>query len=231
MRPFNSDNFFSGIRPFQCDSCGETFLYKCRLDDHLKRHTNERQYECDVCSKSFFTSSNLSKHKKIHLDKKDLRCVRCDQTFDDDTSLKEHKKNHKPVRTHVCAFCGKAFVTIFVLRRHLTTCKGKKHIETFDKPIDKSAEGRNDVEDTDDSSSVGSEHLNLGKDKAADIGDSRSKFGVSVGSKYRKRKFPKEDDKQIEVLINEQPDINKTLNNFIGNYAGFVNSFKHDSDF
>lgn len=214
LRKHTSTHDGACLKNFQCDLCGDTFLFQCRLDEHMRRHNNVRNFKCDLCDRSFFTASNLSKHRTTHEPKEsviNLRCARCEKEFDDIDSLKQHRKTHKPIKKEQCAFCGKGFVTLWVLNRHISVCKAKKHIENGvtskvkEEMVDKSYN---------DNAESGSDDCN--QRKAFKTKNKRT--AVNAGTKSKS-------ENKIEVLINEQPDI--PLNNFMSNYAGFVNAFSH----
>ena len=121
--------YITGTKPYQCDLCGATFPWRCRLDKHLKAHNNDRPYKCSLCPRAFIQNCDLRVHEKIHSGERNYHCLTCGKTFADSSCLWKHKKTHVKTKNHVCSFCGKAFVNMFVLKRHWTTCKPKRLME------------------------------------------------------------------------------------------------------
>ncbi|XP_022109524.1 zinc finger protein 420-like [Acanthaster planci] len=55
-------------RPFPCPICPKRFKQKSHLNEHVRRHTQDRRFPCLVCSKRFFTAREMRMHNQnIHL--------------------------------------------------------------------------------------------------------------------------------------------------------------------
>ena len=89
-------------------------------------------------------------------------------------------------------------------------CKAKKHIENG--VISKAKEDIIKDKSYDENSESGLDDCNQGNM----FKRKNKKTAFDTGTKVRS-------ETKIEVLISEQPDI--PLNNFMGNYAGFINAF------
>lgn len=82
----------------ECDLCDRTFHYVQTLNEHKRRHVNERPYTCywDDCDKTFVTHSGLEDHVKRHQRKKEKQCPFCPKTFARNYELNVHKSRiHK----------------------------------------------------------------------------------------------------------------------------------------
>ncbi|XP_041353132.1 zinc finger protein 235-like isoform X1 [Gigantopelta aegis] len=78
----------------QCPVCDERFS-KYYIKNHMKIHSNDRPYCCDICDKSFVYKSSLASHVVKHqTETVVLYCELCDRTFDHQHSLNRHMKTH-----------------------------------------------------------------------------------------------------------------------------------------
>ncbi|CAI2346995.1 unnamed protein product [Caenorhabditis sp. 36 PRJEB53466] len=57
----------SGAMPYKCNLCTATFRYKSNLYEHLSVHSGETPYTCQFCGKKCRLKSNLKKHLLIHV--------------------------------------------------------------------------------------------------------------------------------------------------------------------
>ena len=91
------------IRRFKCSECGDAFVQKKVLDDHMKyKHSEERNYVCEVkgCGKAFKSEANLRSHMISHSDEKKYQCPHCEKAYktnrDRQTHVfKEHPEEYK----------------------------------------------------------------------------------------------------------------------------------------
>lgn len=99
----------SGVKNFQCSTCG----YRVRTKHHLKLHTLKRHTEmkkeipCEVCGKLFRHMSNLKCHFYTHKarQEREHRCEPCGLTFRTQKSLDSHLALHDPNRPFKCSKC------------------------------------------------------------------------------------------------------------------------------
>ncbi|XP_045180992.2 kinesin-related protein 4-like [Mercenaria mercenaria] len=58
------------IKKFGCGDCGKSYTTKAALNQHFRKHTQERPFECDVCGKHYSQKGYLKKHIRTHFSEK-----------------------------------------------------------------------------------------------------------------------------------------------------------------
>lgn len=107
-----------GKRPFQCDTCEETFDAYAKLIEHNKSHGKER-YQCPTCSRWFQKRYHMKNHEKIHQGLKSYECQLCQKRYTSQTNLDRHVRvTHHNEKKHMCQECGKSFSQLAILRQH-----------------------------------------------------------------------------------------------------------------
>ncbi|KAF9245257.1 hypothetical protein BU15DRAFT_85600 [Melanogaster broomeanus] len=113
----------TGHRPFQCDVCHQNFSEAATLQQHTRRHTQERPYVCDHpgCGKAFAITGALTIHKRTHNGLRPFKCTYCDKAFSESSNLSKHLRTHTGARPYMCTHdgCGKSFARPDQLARHL----------------------------------------------------------------------------------------------------------------
>ena len=52
--------------PVTCEICGESFDNSCKLEKHLKNHSEASVFSCSTCGKTFYMRWRLNKHMALH---------------------------------------------------------------------------------------------------------------------------------------------------------------------
>ncbi|KYQ51110.1 hypothetical protein ALC60_09757 [Trachymyrmex zeteki] len=82
------------VKQFQCDICGNCFVYKQSLQRHITLHESNL-FTCNYCTEAFDTKSLLNQHLFTHIDNRPHACKVCLKTFSRLHHLIEHLQvNH-----------------------------------------------------------------------------------------------------------------------------------------
>ncbi|KAJ8928655.1 hypothetical protein NQ314_018749 [Rhamnusium bicolor] len=102
-----------------CDICDKYFETASKLRQHIKYH-GEKKFECDTCGEKFLYNYLAEKHKRrVHLNELPIKCDLCDKRFANNYHLQQHEKVvHLGVR-HPCYTCNKVFTTVKYLKEHV----------------------------------------------------------------------------------------------------------------
>ena len=121
----------TGQRPFTCDSCDFSSIYKSYLIYHIRTHTGERPFKCHlsnyscVYSKSwllFCTEILLDQAYENTYGEKPYKCELCDYCSAQKSWLTQHMRTHtgdKPYNCESCNYCGAWDVTCLDIWEHI----------------------------------------------------------------------------------------------------------------
>ncbi|CAG0887566.1 unnamed protein product [Cyprideis torosa] len=108
----------TGVKPFECPTCGQRFAQKRVLQCHLLTHTKERPHMCEVCGKRFPLKDTLKGHERIHTGERPFECTVCKKRFRRRANLRVHMAIHDGIKPHKCDLCGHCFTQKGDLKRH-----------------------------------------------------------------------------------------------------------------
>lgn len=106
----------TGLKPYKCKVCQETFINKVVLDRHMRFHgASTKFYRCEFCFKQLSTKTSLESHiKRLH--KPTIECELCKLEFVTRDLLKNHLSvDHQP---SICDICNKSFTLPRYLKMH-----------------------------------------------------------------------------------------------------------------
>ena len=110
--------------------CGRTYAKACKLEEHLRSHTNTRPFTCEVegCQKSFLRKGHLQRHRMAcHSGTpRPFICSvgGCSKAFTLRHHLRRHERLHSEPHPHECPQCQLRFARREQLRRHLARQHG-----------------------------------------------------------------------------------------------------------
>ncbi|KAH3727517.1 zinc finger protein 271-like [Dreissena polymorpha] len=117
-----------GEKEFKCHQCGFAFYEKSDLQRHIRSHEGNRPYKCDFCPQTFVWKRYLYKHLiSLHKEEGKVFCQKCCIAFDSNEELAQHEASHdKKALTHSCSVCGEEFHFKYRLDEHMYQHTGEK---------------------------------------------------------------------------------------------------------
>lgn len=135
-----------------CDICGETFISKAKLIEHVNDHSH-RFHKCLFCERVFGKVMNLRKHyQDDHPDsnpykEKKFHCHLCPKKYLTDFLLGQHMLSHENLKSQKCALCDFATNTLYDLKNHFRRIhQASKDFECTEKNCGKTFKRRCDME-------------------------------------------------------------------------------------
>ncbi|XP_064102836.1 gastrula zinc finger protein xFG20-1-like [Macrobrachium nipponense] len=107
------------VKPFPCPECDKQFSQKQLLEDHMQKHTGERQY-CTICNKYYTAKSSFDQHMKRHSRKAaHFKCFKCHKIFCSSWALKKHVRINKcSEKKFMCMLCNERFTRKISVIKH-----------------------------------------------------------------------------------------------------------------
>ena len=115
----------SGEKPFSCNFCEKSFLWKDSLKNHELTHEKEKAFPCQYCTKTFTLKSYMLAHEKVHTGE-GYACEYCDKIFSLENNLKTHKRLHLGDKPFSCKYCDQKFTQKSMAQGHERTHTGEK---------------------------------------------------------------------------------------------------------
>jgi len=116
----------SGLRPFECEKCGNTFTRKDSYDSHMTMHENSQPFMCSECGKTFNRRHARDQHERAHRGDFRFACSFCGRKFLSGQQMRGHERTHTGEKPFQCSQCGRQFVQKHQLVTHFRTHTGEK---------------------------------------------------------------------------------------------------------
>jgi len=116
----------SGLRPFECKKCGNTFTRKDSYDSHMTMHENSQPFMCSDCGKTFNRRHARDQHERAHRGDFRFACSFCGRKFLSGQQMRGHERTHTGEKPFQCSQCGRQFVQKHQLVTHFRTHTGEK---------------------------------------------------------------------------------------------------------
>jgi len=116
----------SGLRPFECEKCGNTFTRKDSYDSHMTMHENSQPFMCSDCGKTFNRRHARDQHERAHRGDFRFACSFCGRKFLSGQQMRGHERTHTGEKPFQCSQCGRQFVQKHQLVTHFRTHTGEK---------------------------------------------------------------------------------------------------------
>ncbi|XP_050674942.1 zinc finger protein OZF-like isoform X1 [Leptidea sinapis] len=104
---------------FSCRWCGKNYECISRLNEHVVKHTKDRNYQCDLCGGKFVTKAALLYHTRIHTGETPYQCDLCEMSFISASRRSEHKQSKHFGPNKECPHCDKKFSRGNGLKKHI----------------------------------------------------------------------------------------------------------------
>ncbi|XP_048485745.1 zinc finger protein draculin [Plutella xylostella] len=122
-----AENHGCKMPEFKCPQCDKVYITNALVRSHVRKiHMCERNYECDKCGNKYMRKSELSDHMKSHIRARDFVCSFCGKGFFRKRSLNHHLAIHVEEYRHECNNCGKTFAQKYSRNVHRKRCQGMK---------------------------------------------------------------------------------------------------------
>uniref|UniRef100_A0A8C5MUK5 Zinc finger and BTB domain containing 40 n=1 Tax=Leptobrachium leishanense TaxID=445787 RepID=A0A8C5MUK5_9ANUR len=130
----------SSKKPYTCQSCDKIFLFRCRLEVHMKRcrMAKRNPLQCKDCNEVLSSRKELDQHREVvhgyvssprsaKGKKRLVTCDICGKEFAHPSGLQYHKRTeHFDEKPFSCEDCGAKFAANSTLKNHLRLHTGER---------------------------------------------------------------------------------------------------------
>ncbi|XP_045430339.1 zinc finger protein 335 isoform X14 [Pipistrellus kuhlii] len=117
---------------FKCLQCSYRSRRWSSLKEHMFNHVGSKPYKCDECSYTSVYRKDVIRHAAVHTRDRKKRpdptpklssfpCPVCGRVYPMQKRLTQHMKTHSTEKPHMCDKCGKSFKKRYTFKMHLLT--------------------------------------------------------------------------------------------------------------
>ncbi|KAG7283873.1 hypothetical protein CRUP_034060 [Coryphaenoides rupestris] len=112
---------------FKCLQCNYHCKRWSSLKEHMFNHEGKKPFKCDECDYSSVYKKDVLRHSAVHNKDKQLPkvsqfpCPICHKVYPMQKRLTQHMKTHSTEKPHMCDKCGKSFKKRYTFKMHLLT--------------------------------------------------------------------------------------------------------------
>lgn len=124
---------------FKCQQCSYRCKRWSSLKEHMFNHQGTKPFKCDVCDYSSVYKKDVVRHSAVHSKEKSKKtglpfdglpqipkvsefpCPICHRVYPMQKRLTQHMKTHSSEKPHMCDKCGKSFKKRYTFKMHLLT--------------------------------------------------------------------------------------------------------------
>ncbi|KAM4562444.1 zinc finger protein 335-like isoform 1-T1 [Odontesthes bonariensis] len=122
---------------FKCLQCNYRCKRWSSLKEHMFNHEGTKPFKCEECDYTSVYKKDVIRHSAVHNKEKKRRtelapkvsefpCPVCSRVYPMQKRLTQHMKTHSSEKPHMCDKCGKSFKKRYTFKMHLLT-----HIQTL----------------------------------------------------------------------------------------------------
>ncbi|XP_071429032.1 zinc finger protein 335 isoform X2 [Pithys albifrons albifrons] len=117
---------------FKCLQCSYRSRRWSSLKEHMFNHVGIKPYKCEECSYTSVYKKDVIRHSTVHSRDRKKRadpppklnsfpCPVCNRVYPMQKRLTQHMKTHSTEKPHMCDKCGKSFKKRYTFKMHLLT--------------------------------------------------------------------------------------------------------------
>ncbi|XP_062854809.1 zinc finger protein 335-like [Trichomycterus rosablanca] len=117
---------------FKCLQCSYRCKRWSSLKEHMFNHQGNKPFKCEVCDYSSVYKKDVIRHSAVHNKERrrktevtpkvsEFPCPICHRVYPMQKRLTQHMKTHSSEKPHMCDKCGKSFKKRYTFKMHLLT--------------------------------------------------------------------------------------------------------------